>query len=213
MSFELDLLNCWIHNLSFMVNDDKLYLSLKASDNDWLRCCNLFLSDNQKDILEFFGFDSSVDYLNLKSYNVYEFFCTTTKLTPHHISYCGFKGPHPKNQNHSKFNEYIKDKYKNLRTLEADRQEVYSQRATWLKDAIKFFSKENEYQKYLWQKSTISVAIKKLHTLHASFADMSRFILLHGIKRVVKWDEEVLKKKWQKFKNDEWNGLTMFTYR
>lgn len=213
MSFELDILNFWIHNLSFTIKNDKLYMCLKASDNDFMNCCDLFLSDNHKDILEFFGFDTSVDYLNLKSYNVYEFFCTTSKLSPHHISYCGFKGPHPKNQNHSNFNVYVKKKFQDIRTLEEGSDTVRSQKVTWLKSALDSFSKQKEYQKYLWQKATINVAINTLHTLHASFSDMSRFILLHGIKKIVKWEDDILKAKWKKFKDDEWNGLTVFTYR
>jgi len=87
---DLDLLNVWITNLGFEIKKDKLYLQLKAHYKDPINFYVMYLSNNKDKILEFFGFDTSIDYDHLTEKNVFEYLCTSTKLNPEFIMYTGF---------------------------------------------------------------------------------------------------------------------------
>lgn len=209
MSFELDLINFWIERLNFQIKDDKLFLRLKACNIDIMRSHLLLLSDNVNDILDFFGFDISIDYMHLKPYNIYEFMSTTVKLYPEYISYYGFKGPHPKNQNHVKFNDYLKQKFRDV--FSNRDQSLETRQKEWMERAIEHFSKQNKYVTYLEQHDIITAVIKKMNIVAASFSHIKRFLMLHGLLRVKNWDDARVTKEWQRFQDEEWAGLRILT--
>jgi hypothetical protein len=208
MAFELDLLNFWIEKLGFLIEENNLYLCLQACNLDFGTHYKLFLCNDSRTILDFFGFDTSIDYLNLKAYNVFEFLCTTSKLEPSMIRYRGFKGPSAKNDKHAKFNDYLKHKFENA--IQPSKDAACHTQSIWMESAIQVFSKRYEYNLYIEQKSKVDTCIDKLKRFNPSFQDMSRFFMLHGICSVCVWDEETLEKKWMLYQQEPWNVLTIF---
>ncbi len=209
---DLSLLNLWINNLNFDIQDNKLCIHLKAYSED---ICNTFilpLSKNKKDILDFFGFDTTIDYDNLKEKDMFEYLCTSHKLNPLFITYYGFKGPYAKSQIDAKFNKYLLTKNythfdfrKHQGLLDKVQEEL-------MNESIIFFKKEKAYNKYKIKYDLLDkvISIKEKIKDKMSYGKFSKFIVLHGIFNVVKWDDEMINLKWDEFKNENWSGLITF---
>lgn len=211
---DLELLNLWINRLNFDIRDGTMYVMLKAFSEDPCHTYVLALSSDRNAILDFLGFDTTRDYDHMTTYNQFEYLCTSTKLDPKYISYFSFKGPAPKTINEAKFEKYLKNKiYPKFRYDENGYTELREATSTLKNDAIRYFKKDGEYKAYLDQKRTLNKLIslkKELEEGKVLYGDFSKFIMLHGIYNVVKWDEETLKSQWKQFKTENWSGLLMF---
>jgi hypothetical protein len=174
----------------------------------------LLLSENKKDILTFFGFDTSIEYDKLTEKNTFEYLCTSTRLKPMYIQYTGFKGPYAKNKEHEKFNEYLKGKHYPRRSSSND--EYYKQLAlekqSYTNDAIEFFKKENAYIEYKERKKLLDKvmekhdAIKGLESRYI-WCDFSQFIKLHGVLNIAEMSIDKVTALWNQFKTQNWSGL------
>jgi hypothetical protein len=211
---DFELLNFWINKIGLDIHNDldnglyhpKLYLSLKAYKDDPVYTYALLLSENKNDILRYLGFDTTVEYDKLSEKNTFEYLCTSTKLDPKYIWYCGFKGPHAKNKLHSKFNEYLKDK-----NYPKGKDHVQIN----VLDAISFFGKESEYEEYKTKRALMDCIMQKKDILKQNGNDynyscFSRFITVYGIIPVTVMNDAELIEKWTEFKNQNWSCLTLF---
>lgn len=213
---DFELLNFWIedYNFSILENDKKvkLYLRLKSCSKDILRSSLFLLCSDKNKILDFFGYDNSIEYDYLKSYNQYEYLCSSTKLLPRYIKYRGFKGPIAKDLNHKNFNKYLMTKYKSSSYINDDYSLLSDHKRRWLDKAIQFFEKEKEYQEYLDNRLVLDQVLKIKDELKINFNDFKRFICFHGITNIKNWDNDKFKKEFDKFISDGWNiNLSMFS--
>ena len=210
----LNLLNFWIEKLNFDIRNDTLFVHLKAYTNDMSRSYIIPLSNDRARILEFFGFDISRDYDYMKQYNQFEFLCSSEKLDPRYISYFSFKGPAPKNKLETKFHSYLVSKsYAKFRYNETGYKELNIHSHEWMKNAISFFGKQCEYNRYKEQFDMFNSVIKIKTTLEngkVAFGEFSKFLLLHGIYNILTWDTQTLESRWSTFKEDNWSGLLHF---
>jgi len=214
---DFELLNFWIENYNFIIVDNKnpsstkLFLRLKACNVDIMRSSLFLLSSEKEQILDFFGFDTSIEYDYLKSYNQYEFLCSSKKLSPRYINYRGFKGPHSKDSNHEKFNKYLKGKYISSDYRNDDHSLISAHKKVWLERAIKFFNKENEYQEYIDNRNLLDNIFKKREKNNIEFNEFRRFLSLHGVLNVSKWDDDKFQVEISKFVGSSWNtSLSIF---
>ncbi len=209
---DISLLNQWINRLNFDIRDDRLFINLKAFTEDIGNTFILPLTDNKKDILDFFGFDTTIDYDNLKEKDMFEYLCTSNKLNPLFITYYGFKGPSPRTKLESKFNDFLlSKKYTHFKFIEhSDMLDKIQEEL--LNDSIKFFKKEQAYKKYKIKFELLDkvVTIKQKINDKMTYGKFSKFLILHGIFNVVKWNDEVLNLKFNEFKNENWSGLITF---
>jgi hypothetical protein len=215
---DFELLNFRINKLGFDIRHDNvsetcyLYLLLQADKDDFLNSYIILLSSSKKAILEFFGFDITIQYDNLTETNMFEYLCTSSILKPCYIRYCSFKGPHPKNKLHENFNKYLlKKNYSrhdgNLRAKE--------QRSILKKDAISFFGKEKEFSEYKEKRTMFDNINEKKHYLMSkqpsqSFVDFMSFLVVHGITNVVSMNEELLITTWNAFSKQNWSGIRRY---
>lgn len=213
---DFELLNFWIedYNFSILEDDDnkvKLYLRLKSCNTDILRSGQFLLCSDKNKILNFFGYDNSIEYDYLKSYNQYEYLCSSTKLLPRYIRYRGFKGPRAKDSNHEKFNKYLMNKYKSGSHIN-DYSLLCVHKRTWLDKAIQFFEKEKEYREYLDNRLVLDKLFKRKDDLKIDFDNFRKFICLHGVINMTNWDNDKLKKEFDIFISGYWAvNLSMFS--
>jgi hypothetical protein len=215
---DFELLNFWIHKLGFDVRHDKidetcyLYLSLKADKEDFMNSHIVQLSSNKDEVLQFFGFDVTVKYDNLTEKNLFEYLCTSSILKPSFIKYCSFKGPHPKNKLHEKFNKYLQDK----NYLRQDDNITIKQQSTVLRnDAISYFGKQQEFLEYKEKRKIFDDIVKKRQYLKTtypkhSYTDFSLFLVIYGIIDVAAMDETKFKNEWEDFSKQNWSGARRF---
>jgi hypothetical protein len=182
---DLELLNFWINRLNFDFRRKQLFVILPAHERDPGHCYCLLLSDDPDKILTFFGFDTSINYDKLSLNNQFEYLCTSTKLDPKFIDYCGFKGPTPKNRIHSKFDIYLKSKNYPKSMKYQDNSEILADQL--LKEAIIFFDKSNEYESYKQQFTLLNNLMKQKRKLPDNY-DFNRFCLLHNIYTIINFD-------------------------
>jgi len=211
---DFELLNFWITKIKFNITDNVLYILLESCDIDIFNSCKFELSSDKKKILDFFGFDSTIDYDNLKPYNIYEYLCTSSVLLPQYITYCGFKGPHAKNTNHSKFNEYLLKRFPYDKTH--SQYSIYNDIDKWKRYAIKYFNKNDDYELY---KSNYNI-LNKLFEKKDKFVEKikwneyKKFICLHGILTIINWDDNKFNEEWDLYKKSLWgNNLSMIINR
>lgn len=212
---DFELLNFWVHHLHFDVRHERLednprlYLSLKAHNNDSLCSYVLLLSESKKDILEFFGYDTSIEYDRLTEKNVFEYLCTSSRLKPQFIQYSSFKGPRAKNKQHTEFNKYLERKefprrgsdYCNQRTQLC---RIYSQ------DAVNFFQKEKEYTAYKENRKILDAVNRKTSLVNlkeSAATSFSKFIAVHGVLNIATMDDDTFVAAWDKFIKQNWSGL------
>lgn len=204
---DLELLNFWINRLNFDYKNNQLFVLLPSNDNDIFNTYCLKLSEDTKQILKFFGFDVTIKYDKLTLNNMFEYLCTSTKLDPRYIEYYGFKGPHSKNLIHAKFDKYLKNKNypRDTRNLEEDSNKL-------LQEAIIYFNKSEEFDKYKNHFNILNKLFKqkdkldKLDKLN-TYKDFKKFSVLYGIYNIINYDDDILKIKWQEFKSEHWSGL------
>jgi len=216
---DFELLNFWISKLGFDIchNDictnPKFFVSLKAHSGDVMKTYRILLSENKNNILEFLGFDNTIAYNALSEKNTFEYLCTSSLLNPIHIQYCGFKGPHAKNKQHKKFDEYLKNKQ--YHHLHGDVYCAKEDRDHLLQRSISFFNKENEFIEYIERKGTMNKLMKKHRLLknydNIEWDDFKMFLILNGIMDVLQTDDDTLFTKWDAFKTQNWSGLKMLT--
>ncbi len=206
---DLELLNFWISDFKMSIQDDNLFLHLKSYKKDTIYSYILPLSDNRQDILNFFGYDNTVEYDKMTQKNQFEFLCTSTKLNPKYISYLPFKT----RANHIKFNVFLLEKYKYIRPPEQDRNAIKQEGRKWKLEALNYFNKENDYRIYKQQCyifESLENARNKVYTENHNYKDFEKFMLLHGITNIIKWNYELLIKEWKRFKNSNWSPLSMY---
>lgn len=211
---DFELLNFWISKLRLHVkhththNDPCLYLYLKAHDNDFLYSYCILLSTKKNAILEFFGFDTSVNYDELTEKNLFQFLSTSTKLHPSFIQYCGFKGPHPKNKLHGKYNEYLKTEYFSIHNNDTNCQHAVE---LYARKAISFFGRENKIKEYMDKKALFNAVMAKRDLLEEQYKDdiskFSSFVSVYGIINVSEMDANLLIQAWKAFLDQNWTGL------
>jgi hypothetical protein len=206
---DFELLNYWIHRLDFDIRKDKLYLQLKACSKDSLNGYIMFLSDDKNKILEFFGFDTTIEYDKLTEKNMFEYLCTSTKLSSGIIVYNGgFKGPYAKNALHKKFNNYLLTKEY---FIERDYAKIYETRNAMVKEAIAYFDKMKDYEEYKSSKLFIDSVMDKYKLLKTKtdtvWCDFERFIILYGAYRIAEMPEEEMFELWNNFRKQNWSGL------
>jgi hypothetical protein len=206
---EFDLLIFWIENMNFFIKyspeKTTLYIRLKSCKYDQMRSCYFPLCSDKNKILDFFGYDSSLDYDHMKIYNQYEYICTSTKLSNKDIKYCGFKGPSAKNKNHANLNKYLLAKYHENKRNHLDNSIITAQKKIWLEKAIIFFNMESKYTKYIENQNILDEIFIKKNILKANYTEFKKFVCLYGVLNILKWDETTLQNNWNLFNIDEWN--------
>jgi hypothetical protein len=205
---DLELLNFWISELGMNIKGNTLSLHLKACDHDCISSYLLELSNDKEHILSFLGFDTSRNYDNMTESNLFEFLCTSTKLHPRNITFCSFKGRHPKDKTHERFDKLLKKKFSEQSVFKLHSDECNN---SWVSNAVTFFNKEPQYEKYLARKAMFN----KLNTVRNSIpcphlSGFSQFLLLHGMYNVLQWDDEKVQRRWKRFQSEEWSGLNRF---
>ena len=106
---DIDLLNFWIEKLDLFIYEDALYAKLYAP---FFGKYHFFLSNDKKEILDFFGYDITCEYDNMTEKNMFEYLCTSTKLSHNDIKLSHpLKGDCLKTKTHVKFNTYLQNKY------------------------------------------------------------------------------------------------------
>jgi hypothetical protein len=217
---DFELLNFWIEKYNFTIindNDDdinkgvKLYFRLKACNIDVMRSSKFILCTDKNKIIEFFGFDTTIEYDYLKQNNLYEYLCTSNKLSSRHITYRGFKGPHCKNREHEKFNTYLKKKFMTSSHINDDYSMISSHKRLWKNKALKFFDKEKLYNDYLDNTIILNKLFNISGELKIDFSDFRRFVSLYGILNLLNWDNNKLNDEFNKFIESSWNiNLSIF---
>lgn len=216
---DFELLNFWIHSIGFNIKHDKLdepcylYLLLKADKEDIMNSYIILLSSNTESILQFFGFDTTIKYDDLTEKNLFEYLCTSSILKPCNIKYCSFKGPHPKNKLHEKFNKYLMNKYYPQQHSDIC---VKQQRIVLRNDAISYFQKEKDFSEYKEKCKVFDNILQKRKYLkatlpHFSFADFNLFLVIHGMLNVASMNMETLKTVWDDFSNQNWSGVRRYS--
>lgn len=195
------LLNFWIHKLHLNIEyPHQLYLKLKSHKKDFLHSHVILLSQDKNKILEFLGFDTSIQYDLLSEKNMFEYLCTSKWLNPQYIKYCGGMkgGPYAINKTHSRFDQYLKNKeYK--RSSDSDRDIVNV--------ALQFFDKHEEYTKYKNLRSIIEKVEKKETLVKCNHDDFIKFTLLYGVLQISTMNDEEFVRKWTEFIKFNWSGL------
>ena len=195
------LLNFWIHKLHLNIeHPHQLYLKLKSHKKDFLHSHVILLSQDKNKILEFLGFDTSIEYDLLSEQNMFEYLCTSKWLNPQYIKYCGGMkgGPYAINKTHSRFDQYLKKKqYK--RSSDSDRDIV--------NDALQFFDKHEEYTEYKNLRSLIEKVEKKETLVKCNHDDFIKFTLLYGVLQISTMNDEEFVRKWTEFIKFNWSGL------
>lgn len=208
---DVELLNFWVNNLRFHIEHDNtnkepsLYLSLKVHKYDIIDSHVILLSNNKNAILEFFGYDTSINFDKLTERNMFEYLCTSKKLHPCFIKYCNFKTRHPKNKLHSKFDEYLKKRYHCNDKI--DIIDIKQERIIFLNNAISFFGKDKEYDEYKKKRNLLNDVFKKMELIETATTDFRFFVLVYGIYQVAQMTDEEIKNNWSKFKSENWSGL------
>lgn len=216
---DFELLNFWINKIGFDIRHDKLnepcylYLSLKADKDDFLKSYIIELSSDKNKILQFFGFDSNINYDNLSEKNLFEYLCTSSILQPSHIRYCSFKGPHAKNKLHEKFNKYLLDKNY---SRHQDNTSINQQVRVFVNDAITYFQKEHDFTEYKEKRKMFDNVVQKKHYLMSnvkqfSHVDFNLFLVVHGILNVSLMNDETLQNVWKDFSNQNWSGARRYS--
>ena len=213
---DLELLNFWIRRLHYEVRGETLFINLSAFEKDYMYSYALELSSDSKRILDFFGFDTSIEYDKLTLSNQFEFLCSSTKLNPHYITYSGFKWLHPKNHQHSKFNQYLVKRYYHKK-YKYPVENIESNNFS-CDEAILFFQKEKEYRIYEKHELLINTVLEKKFiieneskTNHKKFASQfNMFLLVHGMNSVSSWDNQKCIHEFQEFVKEKWSGLNVF---
>lgn len=180
---DLELLNFWIENLDFYIRDNTLKMRLYVP---YFRNYIMELSSNKKDILDFFGFDTNIDYDALKEKDVFVYLCSSKKLCHTKLRLCSIKGPFPKNKQHSKFNQYLQTNYF-VNDVFRIPQEMSSS-IKWSKEAISFFKKDKEYDMYMAQYNMflkLKLCFNKLTISNAHRPIFNAFLMLYGVKNVI----------------------------
>lgn len=208
---DFELLNSWVHYLHFDIRHEKvednprLYMSLKAHANDYLYSYVLLLSESKNDILDFLGFNTSIEYDKLTEKNVFEYLCTSSRLKPQFIQYNSFKGPHAKNKHHDAFDKYLVKK--DFQKSGCDRSKecrIFSQ------DAINYFQKEKEYTSYKENRKLLDIVNEKQSLIKSHYSDttrFNRFIAVHGILKIVSMNNDEFLAAWSEFSTQNWSGL------
>ena len=199
---DLELLNFWINRLKFDYRHNQLFVLLPAYDDDIFNTYCLKLSEDTKQILDFFGFDTTIKYDKLTLNNMFEYLCTSTKLDPRYIEYCGFKGPYSKNLIHSKFDKYLKNK-----NYPRDTKNLESTANKLLNESIIYFKKSEEYNKYKKHFDILNKLFKQKAKFENNIDDFRKFCVLYGIYNIINFDDNMLKTKWEEFKSENWSGL------
>lgn len=209
MEMEFDLLNFWIENMNFFIKykpeKTTLYIRLKSCKYDQMISCYFPLCSDKNKILDFFGYDSSLDYDHMKIYNQYEYLCTSTKLSHKDIKYCGYKGHSPKNKNHTEFNKCLLAKYREKKRNTDDYSVINAHKRLWQEKSIIFFNMESKYTKYIENRNILDEIFIKKNILKANHTEFKKFVCLYGVLNIIKWDETTLQNNWNLFKIDEWN--------
>lgn len=213
---DLDLINFWISDLKMSINENTLYLHLKSYKHDPIYSYIIPLCSDKKNILSFLGFDASLEYDKMTIKNQFEYLCTSSKLNPKYISYLHFKGPGPKNMSHSKFNAHLLEKYKYIRPPQHDYDAIKQEAIKWKSEALSYFNKDKEYKTYQYQYDIferLEEARMKVHKSNKegyTYKDFERFMFLHGLTNIIKWDDEILLDRWVRFKNSNWSPLARY---
>jgi hypothetical protein len=201
---DFELLNYFIRYLPFHVQKDTLFLRLPGCERDIFNLHEMPLTDDPLKILDFFGYDTTIEYTKLSQSNIFVYLTNSTKLDPAFICHDGFKGPHAKNNIHKKFNQHLVCEYQHLKK-HRPHQDVCEK---WIVDAIKYFNKLNEFNTYQSQKAIIDKALQfHVATDKDTRKGYDRFVLLHGVYTVASMTRLQFEDAWVKFKRENWSSL------
>lgn len=207
---DLELLNCWLRRYNMDISNNMLFVNLKECKTDICHSYALKLSENTKEILDYLGFDAKINYDALSLKNQYEYLCSSTKLCPNYIVYKGFKDSFRKKE-HQHYEKYLRTKFSNIQRKDVTREE----RKNFKKDAIYFFGKEPEYQRYKQQHEILTMfteVMKPVYNLpEYSHTHKKRFVSFYGVSQIVSMNEEEVKDKYVKFVAQQWSGLILYS--
>ena len=217
MELDIGLLNILFGNLEiFHIKDSILYLRLPIIQN--LDITNydheIKLSNDKKEILEFFGYDTTIQYdvLQTKS-NQFIFLCSSPRIRKKYLNFYvphfkGGSGFYPNTKLEKDFNDYLIDKYGEKESTR-DRDKT-----KWINYAIKFFRVDNELNDYAEQKTMFEDIFKKRNTLpDMNYVIYKRFLMYYGAINVYTWDQSTLLEKLTQFKNKNSTGFKFFLGR
>jgi hypothetical protein len=201
---DFELLNLLINKIHLFIKDNnELFLELKAFHHDPFHSYTIFLSNDKNKILEFLGFDTSIEYDKLSTKNMFEYLCTSNKLDYKLIKFFGFKGPHAPNRLQQNFNDYlINKKFTDL----SNTTNIFN-----TKYIIEYFDKTNEYNDYKEKRNLYNNLIEKKISLGNRHDQFYKFLIVHGIQNIINYNNDELINKWNTFCKENWSGLIVFT--
>ena len=200
---DVSLLNFWIEKIDFYIQNDVLYITLYVP---MFKTYYLQLTNDKNKILDFFGFDISIEYDKLSERNLFEYLCTSKNLSHNDITLLTIKDFIP-SKLHRKFNEYLKNKYHINDTLYINFE---STEKDWKQYAIKYFNKDKEYECYKSQYELFAKCkscFKKLHLNESDKPKFFSFMMVYGIKNIIDVTDLELKSKWDVFDLMNWSSL------
>lgn len=208
---DFELLNFWINKLSLSIkhdgsNEPQLFLSLKAYDNDYLHTYKILLSTNKTSILEFLGFDTSINYDNLTIKNMFEYLCTSNRLKSDYLRFCSFKGPQPKNKLHQQFDSFLKNRYNGQNRTETLTNKQLEM-SLLVADAISFFGKDKQYEEYKEKRQLMTKVMTKMNLVKSDNNHFQLFLLLHGVITVAEMTDVIFVRAWNEFTSQNWSCL------
>jgi hypothetical protein len=137
------------------------------------------LTEDKQAILEFLGYDAIVSYDTLSERELFKYLCSSKHFKkPTDIKSCSFKGPRPKNKQHSRFHTYLTRKYPHI-TLQTDQKEQEIER--FRTNALKYFHKEDAYDEYKTHYDILSKVMLLNDRKGISYITLKQFVMLHGI--------------------------------
>lgn len=210
---DLELLNFLIADLDFVIERNGLYACVQGCYlYNWHKI-KLFLSDDKKAVLDFFGYDTTVEYDSLTPNNLYVFLCDSSKLKPSDLklNLSHFKGGGVRMYDRifREFDHFLKGKHYNSQAKHAS--DDTKQR--WLEQAIEYFKKLPEYDSFQQKRSMIDDVYRKGKRCwkhrdgRGESNNYRRFVKVQGINTLSTLDSEEIERRWKEFKKDNWGIL------
>lgn len=206
---DISLLNYYIKELHFNIENSYLILELEPFEEGTVNKYQIKLTCNKDKILDFFGLDNTVEYDKLNERNLWIYLTSSPKLSERHMSFTGFKGPHPKNKYHARFNEYLVGTYENIDKY--NKKELDTLRESWLRRATLYFKIEKEISDWKHEKSIMNKIMQWYRAINdkeiESYDIFQRFIKYWGVRTINMWTETQFFIEFAMFKDKNWSNL------
>lgn len=212
---DLELLNFWIKKYGLYIEENTLFIRLSLNKSHKI-IHTIKVSDDKHSILDFFGYDTRIEYDELTQKNTFVFLSTSSKLNTDFIDYYkthfkgGHEGYHPKNKQQREYNEYLLAQDYDIRYKKEDLKDELKK---WQNEVINTFRLEDEYKECLMKNQKLSRAFENLEKCNfkdSNWKYIQRFILFYGINTLVSYSEDEFVSAWEKFKKDNWSSLDYF---